>query len=823
MKLNKKQKKLQEVVDAKAKAQMSSFVIDETGTLVKYNGSYADVYIPSSVKRIGENAFKECKTIKTVWLSYSVNTLCKNAFSNCTSLKSVYVTEGLEYIGDGAFMSCYALDFFSIDKNVCHIGDGAFAYCKSLLIAVKKGNKHFKKGKKDLAIYTKDGKTLVAYSPGSSVSEFKVPKKVTRIRSTAFGGALALTSVTLPSGLCQIEDFVLAGCARLRTVNIPSKVSRIGYAAFAYCNSLSEITLPATVQNIGYNAFLIDKSFKITYEGSKDAWEKVSKSKEFAVAGKYTLNCKKTLGSLMASMNVKASEKGIQKDKAQDEAINLLTDKYCNFWVNGAGKLIKYTGKSTKLYIPEGVTSLDYNAIPREVINKAVEIYIPSTMKEAEIYLNNPVLEKLSFAKGVEKISGEVIAPKLKELNLPETLVNMHLSMYENLIEKIYIPSKVTSITPAVYTNIGIDKFSISKKNSTYKMINGNFIDVANKKLLKLGKDVSEIPTDLGIEIIGYSSLRGRPDIKSIVFPEGVKKIDGFVFGEGTEVESITLPNTLEEFDTYALADTKIKEINIPKTVKVIDSSVFSDCNELRKVTIDPENETYVSIDNCIIEKAMKKLVYCAVGASVPTDGSVTAIGNSAFRNMCGGIINIPASVTLIEDEAFFSSSNVKAVIVDEANEDYTAIDGILYNKDTTKFLCIPDGLEGEVTIPEGISKIPKGYEKSDYLSFKERKITKVTLPEELYIIESNAFEKCSELKEINIPSTVHTIRSLAFAECGKLTDIYCARSEKPADWSSSWLDKCNATVHWKEEDEEEEETENSNEAAAALAEKEKE
>ena len=79
MKLNKKQRKLQEVIDAKAKAQMGSFVIDETGTLTKYTGSYADVYIPSTVKRIGDSAFKECKTMKTVWLSYSVNTLFPTA------------------------------------------------------------------------------------------------------------------------------------------------------------------------------------------------------------------------------------------------------------------------------------------------------------------------------------------------------------------------------------------------------------------------------------------------------------------------------------------------------------------------------------------------------------------------------------------------------------------------------------------------------------------------------------------------------------------------------------------------------------------------
>ena len=807
MKLNKKQKKLQAVIDSKAKAQLGSFVIDETGTLTKYTGSYADVYIPSSVKRIGENAFKECKTMKTVWLSYSVNTLCKYAFSNCTSLKSVYVTEGLEYIGDGAFMSCYALDFFSIDKNVCHIGDGAFAYCKSLLIAVKKGNKHFKEGKKDLAIYTKDGKTLVAYSPGSKVSEFKVPKKVTRIRSTAFGGALALTSVTLPAGLCQIEDFVLAGCAKLKTVNVPSKVSRIGYAAFAYCNALSEITLPATVQNIGYNAFLIDKAFKITYEGSKDAWDKVYKSKDFAVDGKYVMNFKKTLGSLMASMNVKASEKGIQKDKAQDEVIELLTDKYCNFWFDGAGKLIKYTGKSSKLYIPEGVTSFDSKAISNDVLKNVVELYIPSTMKEVELYATAPALETLSFAKGVEKISGSVFAPKLKEFKLPETLINAHLSLSENLIEKLYIPSKVTSITPSVYTNISADKISVSKKNATFKIINGSFINAANKKLLKLGKGVSEIPADGSVESIGFYAFLGRPDIKSLNVPEGVKKIDGFALGNDNVIESITLPSTLEEFDTYALSDAKIKEIHIPKLVKSLTPSVFSDCNELRKITVDPENETYVSVNDCIIEKATKKLIFCAVGATVPADGSVTTIGNSAFRNMAGGVIHIPACVTNMDDEAFFSTSNVKAATVDEANPNYKSIDGIIYDKDTTKFVYIPDGLEGEVTIPESISVIPKGYEKSDYLSFWNRKITKINLPSSLNIIEINAFKKCSELEEISIPKSVHTIRSLAFEECDKLTNIYCAHTEKPRDWVM-WNDKCNATVHWAEKEAEETEEE---------------
>ncbi len=815
MKLNKKQRKLQEVIDSKAKAQMGSFVIDETGTLLKYNGSYADVYIPSSVKRIGENAFKECATIKTVWLSFSVTTLCKYAFSNCTALKSVYVTDGLEYIGNGAFMSCYSLGYFSIGKNVCHIGDGAFAYCQSLLIGIKKGSKHFKE--KDLVIYTKDGKTLVAYPPGSKVSEIKVPKKVTRIRSNAFGGCLHFTTVTLPAGLCELEDFMFASCVKLRTVNIPSKVSRIGYAAFAYCKGLSEITLPSTVQSIDKNAFLIDKTVKITYEGSKENWDKVYKAKDFAVEGKYVLNCKKKLGSMMTSMNLKASEKGIKKYREEDEKFALLTDKYCHFWFDGAGKLLKYTGNSTKLYIPEGVTSVEKGAIPEEVAGKLVELHIPSTMKTVNLSLNVsnlPELEKLTIAKGVEVLSSLPSMPKLKELELPETVKQIDFMVfYNSKIEKVYIPSKLTNISPTAFLNTDVKEIKVAKKNSAYKLI-GNAVIHPESKTLFMGTSKSVIPMDGSIEVIGHSAFCKRSGIKDILLPAGVKKLDVSCFSE-TGLESINIPDSVEVIEYLALAYTKIKELHIPKSVKTIEVNAFAGCNDLKTITVDPANETYAGVNNCIIEKATKTLLFCASGATIPNDEAlVTAMGSCSVDVLDGDTVNIPACITEIPEDAI--RADAKCINVDEANPNYASVDGVLYNKDKTKIIYIPKGLSGKVSIPEGMETLAS-------YSFKGRDISEIVLPASLKVVENYVFEDCASLekvtiaegvtklcsavfrgsaiKEITLPKSLVEVGPFIFERCNNLTDIYCKSTEKPDNWSASWNNRCNAAVHWATEE----------------------
>ena len=64
------------------------FVI-ENGVLKKYNGTAADVVIPSSASKIGDAAFKGNDDIKTVTIPDSVKVIGSSAFSRCRRLSTV--------------------------------------------------------------------------------------------------------------------------------------------------------------------------------------------------------------------------------------------------------------------------------------------------------------------------------------------------------------------------------------------------------------------------------------------------------------------------------------------------------------------------------------------------------------------------------------------------------------------------------------------------------------------------------------------------------------------------------------------------------------
>lgn len=84
-------------------------------------------------------------------------------------------------------------------------------------------------------------------------------------------------------------------------------------------------------------------------------------------------------------------------------------------------------------------------------------------------------------------------------------------------------------------------------------------------------------------------------------------------------------------------------------------------------------------------------------------------------------------------------------IFVDENNEEFADIDGVLYNKEKTKIIRMPRGRSGIVTVPEGVTKIA---EKTFYNC---QYITKIIIPESVSIVEDfhNAFYQCYSLTDI--------------------------------------------------------------------------
>ena len=145
----------------------------------------------------------------------------------------------------------------------------------------------------------------------------------------------------------------------------------------------------------------------------------------------------------------------------------------------------------------------------------------------------------------------------------------------------------------------------------------------------------------------------------------------------------------------------------------------------------------------------------------------ITHIGQYAF-GWCPQIksVAIPSTVESIGEGAFSRCLEMTAFTVDEKNSSYCAVDGIIYSKDKTTLFLAPQGIEKEVVIPEGVTKIVK----NAFLTCS--RMSSVTLPASLETIDYGAFWGCSALQEISIPAKVTDLSNYQFASCDALKTV---------------------------------------------------
>ncbi|MBQ3593234.1 MAG: leucine-rich repeat domain-containing protein, partial [Clostridia bacterium] len=130
--------------------------------------------------------------------------------------------------------------------------------------------------------------------------------------------------------------------------------------------------------------------------------------------------------------------------------------------------------------------------------------------------------------------------------------------------------------------------------------------------------------------------------------------------------------------------------------------------------------------------------------------------------------VTIPASVTSIRYSiSFVSCSSLTSVNVDENNQYYSSIDGIVFDKDKTKVLYYPGGKKDtSYTIPDTVTHI-------EQLAFYGcTSLTSVIIPDSVIEIGSDAFSNCTKLKSIKIPDGVTRIGSYAFKGCKSLASV---------------------------------------------------
>ena len=104
-----------------------------SGASLKIGGNeVVDIQLPSNIQKIGNYAFYNCKSLKSISFGSEIHEIGDCAFYNCGSLESVTFGEELMRIGSSAFNRCANLAKLDLPSKLETISSSAFSGCSKI-------------------------------------------------------------------------------------------------------------------------------------------------------------------------------------------------------------------------------------------------------------------------------------------------------------------------------------------------------------------------------------------------------------------------------------------------------------------------------------------------------------------------------------------------------------------------------------------------------------------------------------------------------------------------------------------------------------------
>lgn len=628
--------------------------ITEIGCQAFYNTDLTSLYVPSGVKLIGEYAFSDNRNLQKLVLNEGLEEVGYMAFYNC-GMPSVYIPSTLTSMGTCIFADCSNLNTIEVNSN-----NPIYFETQGCIIDSRNGALYF-----------------------SSTGDIPKDDRVTAITAYALSKLDGLCTIWIPSNINTIYSNAFWGVYRV-SVMVPDTVTHISSGAFdgsyhfVYTEAFHQpvnwendwIYDPGNYKNIvtwGYDVSAGtppkgELQFQMDYD-DEGSYYYVSglgnwTDPDLIVPGSYKgLPVRSTNGCLggvfFRSVTFGEGFRSINSYEIYDQNLVEVNIPSTVSYISSAA--FGHNDKLTKINVsPENpyYTSIECGIVEKDrktLIMGNANTVIPSDGSVTEIGYC-----AFQNAKG------------LKRVVIPDGVVRIGHYAFSNCseLETVYISRTVSSIESSGFGGSNsITEFNVDPANKIFRGVGGMLIHIESSTLLK-GTTPDAIPSY--IKIIGGDSFRDLVGCKNIIIPEGVEHI---------------------EYDAFRNSDAI--SVHLPSTIKDFTPSAFN-CTEIESISISPSNTVYYAVNNCLIEKATGKIVYGTKNAVIPGDRSITTIDNfafyytilegelvipsnittiryNAFWGTALNVIYIPASVKVIEEDAFYNYDTDKLVIMCEA------------------------------------------------------------------------------------------------------------------------------------------------------------
>ena len=704
---------------------------------------------------IPQRAFKDCASLGSVIIPTTVKRIGKDAFAGCNSLEKVYyegnvaewnalttnIADGNDYLTN-ATIYYYSEELPQINGDWWHYINGEVTEYGDLDVKIT-----LKLNNDGRSYYVYRGEVLIGEETDAKISDVNPADgyPITRIGESAFIDT-EITSVTFGANITSIGRQAFAGCSKLTSVNIKDNVKEISRMAFYNCTGLTTVNIGSGVNSIGERAF--EDCPNLTHI------EVNENNPDFA-----SFNINKPLGDGSYETIGKAL---ISKDKTH--------------WV----KFPEGINSLTTLTIPEGVTHIDEYACSQSNITELNLPYTLIVIGDGAFYGCNK-LKRLKMYDNVTDIKQFAFSNKM-------LLEQFYYYGTEDDFNEITIGNGNTALTKTV--SIASIFSALGSANLlTY------IIDYANNRevaVLKSAKNIDPslladrtvvIPSEYGGRtVIGIAdaAFQDCKTVKKVKIPNTLEYIGATAFNNCPELEDVVFDAEYSD-QGGALADkvnlTSIGQYAFANSPKFKSNNIFCKVEKIEAHTCDG----CTALTDFKASKATEIGAYAFRNSgitSVKNLSRATTFGDRAFQG-CQGLTEVHArQVTGIGAWAFANCTSLTTVDISDANDNYNktctlgvgafaecgALSSVKLADETDVGIEAFIGCRSLTTLPT--YKPFEGKEAIYERAFQNCGFTSLNIPEGIITLGIECFQFNQSLGEIIIPTSVKLIRQRAFAGC---------------------------------------------------------